>query len=203
MNDFRLSNKRYTFHRQRPEGDYERIEIGRVPSELREIILEGLDEGVHKIKPSTPADRAESLAHKTSLFFHHHLPFDMWPSAYEFYKDGEQYEFFDEAYFFEDQEAQPHTLSQLYVDQMLNCNGQSIAIKEVLYSKEWGLYSLYNNNSAGGHHVVARIHPKGYCVRIDPSRGPARKKVENDVYVFPKELFFKRYVHTPFLSLFK
>jgi hypothetical protein len=136
---FSLSNKGKIFHREIKLGNapaYERILVTCPTKAIKEIIHESLHQGIYQLPPSPTRNQLEAQASKTSEFLHKQLPFNMFNSAEEYYHNGEQKQAFDEAYFFRDKNATPHTLAELCDEDMLNCIGQCLAINEVLYSKE-------------------------------------------------------------------
>lgn len=205
MPEFSFSNKNKIFHHEIIRGDliqYERICIDFVPQPLATIINDILDETIRRITSHSTREDLEEIAKTASNYVLTELPFNEFRTGEEYMQAGEPDDLFYQNYLLNSPHQKPHQLSDLCESGMLNCVGQSLAIKEVLGSTKWGIYALYGPERLGDHHILATIQNE-YCVRIDSVAGARREDKEpgnQHIYSFNKNEFYRRYGQTPFLN---
>ncbi|MFP4118613.1 MAG: hypothetical protein ACLFTH_01005 [Candidatus Woesearchaeota archaeon] len=205
---FALSYKGRTWRRPIYEPDetvrYELIEVDGVPDDMDMMIRDIFSDTIFRLTEYATRRDYSRAADDCSLALYQNLPFNLFRSAQEFdenFREENETLFYD-SYLFSNPNKNPHKLTDLCVEDALNCVGHSLLIKEVLASEKWGIFALYSENQIGSHHTVARAYDE-FIIRIDPVAG-SRKTIQGmdpeQVYLFDKNAFCKRYTPTPYME---
>ncbi|MGM5481067.1 MAG: hypothetical protein ACQESE_01510 [Nanobdellota archaeon] len=183
---------------------YELIHIDSIPATIGSTVKNILDTTIGALSETPSKKDMGDASEECSLALYKTLPFNFFDNAEDFdknFREENEKIFYDE-YLTANPNATPHELSELCKEDMLNCVSHSLIIKEVLQSSKWGVYALYSENQIGTHHMIARAY-ENHVIRIDPVAG-SRKTIQGmpseQVYIFEKEMFCKRYTPTPYIE---